>query len=306
MIASRLIPIVLIAALASADAARSQEYVSAEAAYQFALAHFANRQPEKGHAALMAALKLMPDAGLKGRIFRSILSSAAQPVPVEKTLQAAEYVIENPSSPAERSIHRSHLAGHLRLTGKTREAIYYFEKKLVEKPDDFISLYILADLDHRVEPNPEKMIKVSETLLASKMKLGSDVEESRFAAALAENYVIAKRFADGAALYEKIAPLDSTTTAWHLKEAALAWFKADDKTRARAAAIASSTCKIPERRADSLTHYWHRHLGELFAKMGDYGSAAEHLEKAIASTNIDGYRRDCQARLKEVKEKLAR
>ena len=50
----------------------------------------------------------------------------------------------------------------------------------------------------------------------------------------------------------------------------------------------------------------HRSLGEVLAETADYGAAAAHLEKALATTDIEGYRRDVQGRLAELKEKLRR
>lgn len=90
--------------------------------------------------------------------------------------------------------------------------------------------------------------------------------------------------------------------AWHLKEAAVNWLKAQDKDKALAAARAA-VAGDPESRNQLLAHFWHRGLGEVFLETAQYPLAIEHLEKAIQNSTIEGYIKDCQKKLEEARMK---
>ncbi len=97
-----------------------------------------------------------------------------------------------------------------------------------------------------------------------------------------------------------MAPLDKTTEAWNYKEAAQAWLKAVDKTKALAAAK-KSTEATPEKRSDQLTYYWQVALGETFMSLGESKTAVAHFEEALKHTTIKGYLKDTRGKLAEAK-----
>jgi tetratricopeptide (TPR) repeat protein len=121
---------------------------------------------------------------------------------------------------------------------------------------------------------------------------------------LAQQYVRAKKFKEGAELYQQIAPLDEKLAAWHWKEAASAWLKAGEHKKALAAAK-QSDASPPEARNDQLAHFWHRGLADVFLAAGEPKIAILHYEKAIQKTNIQGYIDDCKKSLAEAKAKAA-
>src|SRR5205814_2200726 len=113
-------------------------------------------------------------------------------------------------------------------------------------------------------------------------------------AQLAQRYVKTGKLKEAAELFETIAPLDAKLEAWHYKEAATTWLKAKEKNKALAAAKKSAKATIPEKRTEQLVHFWHRALGAVFLETGE---AISHFEQAIASTKIEGYIKDCKAKL---------
>lgn len=125
---------------------------------------------------------------------------------------------------------------------------------------------------------------------------------ARVGAKLAEQYANAKQFREAAIMFEKTAPLDPKLKAWHLKEAAVNWLKAQNKEKALAAAK-SAIAGDPEKRNPLIAHFWHRGLGEVFLETGQYPLAIEHLEKAIQNTDIEGYIKDCRKLLDEARKK---
>ena len=60
---------------------------------------------------------------------------------------------------------------------------------------------------------------------------------------------------------------------------------------------------VKEERSKQLTHFWHRALGELFLDTGEFKRAVEQLEKAVQTTDLDGYKKDCQKKLEEARSK---
>jgi len=119
---------------------------------------------------------------------------------------------------------------------------------------------------------------------------------------LAMQYVKAKKYKEGAELYEKIAPMDQTLAAWHWKEAAAAWLLLGQKDKALAAAKKSDESP-PEQRSELLAHFWHRNLANVFLATGQAKLAIPHYEQAIQKTNIQGYIEGSQKSLAEARAK---
>ena len=141
----------------------------------------------------------------------------------------------------------------------------------------------------------ERLIKVSKDA-GEKVDPQTLVELARQYAELARQYVQSGKAKEGAGLFEKLAESDAKNKSHYLKDAATAWLKAGEKDKARATAKAAAQGP-PDTRTKGLTHFWHRQLADVFLETGEYQLAVEHFQKAIDSTDIDGYRKDCQKKL---------
>ena len=283
--------------------AQKSAYSTPKEAYEIGLTFLDNKNLAKAQEALEEALKLAPDDVLKKKIYRALVRPYQMQADVDKLVDALEFVIRHPSSPAEKSLARGSLLSGVQAKGKSKEVTARFEDALKKTPDDETVLYILGGIYANLQQDPKRSAIMLEQYLAAFKKTNKDnvdvdVDTS---AQLAEQYVKAMKFKEGAELFEQIAPADATRKAWHLKEAAVAWLKAKEKEKAIAAATASAMVK--EERSKQLTHYWHRALGELFLDTGEFKRAVEQLEKAVQSTDIDGYKKDCQKKLEEARSK---
>jgi len=113
---------------------------------------------------------------------------------------------------------------------------------------------------------------------------------------LAQQYMRAKAYCKAAELYEEIAPLDPTSHAWNLKEAATAWLKLGDEKNALRLALATE--KVPaEARNEQLTHFFERNLGDTFMTLGKPKKAIPHYKIAILKTTSESYLNDTKASL---------
>ena len=159
---------------------------------------------------------------------------------------------------------------------------------------------MLSEIYSRIKEQPDRAAELIDRLASLDKQSGKprDVPQQ---AQLAEQYVRAKKYQQGAELYESIAPLDEKLAAWHWKEAAAAWLSAGQKDKALAAAKKSAASPA-ETRSELLTHYWHRNLADVFLKAGDPKAAIPHYEQAIQKTNIEGYIKDCEKSLAEARK----
>ena len=134
------------------------------------------------------------------------------------------------------------------------------------------------------KPNPSRAAELIERL--AKIDQNSDQPANVLQSAnLAMQYVKAKKYREGAELYETIAPMDQTLAAWHWKDAAAAWLLLGQKDKALAAAKKSDESP-PEQRNDLLAHFWHRNLADVFLATGQAKLAIPHYEQAIQKTDI--------------------
>ncbi|MCA9056213.1 MAG: hypothetical protein KDA75_20425, partial [Planctomycetaceae bacterium] len=249
-----------------------------------------------------AALKLAPDDVTRVRIYRALLPAYRQESDWLLGAGALEFIITHSNQPAERSVARTEVMSFLQARGKGDAAVARDEERLKVNPQDEGTLYILMEVFTRLEPNPQRAAVLLEQWRDLKQKSGEEMKVPE-AAQLAGQYVKQKKFREGAELFEATAPRDPKLAAWHFKEAAAAWLKAGDVERALAAANASAESQ-PESRGDLLEHFWHRGLADVFFECGDFKQAIPHYEQAIAKTQIEGYLKDCQARLAEALEKV--
>jgi len=88
--------------------------------------------------------------------------------------------------------------------------------------------------------------------------------------------------------FERLARQDKRTSAWYWKEAARVWIKLEHRDQALAAADKAESA-APENRSALLTHFWHRHLGDIFLELGEPERAIPHYEQALKTTDIPGY-----------------
>lgn len=277
------------------------KYPNAQAAYGVGVGFLNNMDYPRAQESLEAALGLSPDDRLKHDVQRALLIPYRALPEMEKYLDTAEWLMRNPGSPAERSLVQRQLVSHAMTRGRVREVVDRYEKKLEKSPEDPVLLLILSSLYVDGLKEPQRGADLT-ARLAAITKGTTGTVDVRITAQLAQQHFKTGKYKESAELYEQAAQADRESSAWHWKEAALAWVKAGDKNRARQAAK-SAAAAPPEARSKILIHFWHRALGETFLETGDFGQAADHLQKAIDATDIAGYRADCQRKLEEAKAK---
>jgi tetratricopeptide (TPR) repeat protein len=286
------------------NSAGGTTYNSSNDAVQAAIAFFTVKEYAKGQDAVEQALKLAPHDEARVRIYRSMLRSYTTAPDWEYKVTALEYMIEKSEQAAERSLARSELVGFVYQRGKTDDVVKKYEERLKKEPKHEATLYILSEIYSRSKENPKRAAEVLEALAQVQKASGKELSVGE-SAKLAGEYVKSKKFKEGAELFEKTAARDADLAAWHFKDAAAAWLKAGDKTKAIAAAKSSAASK-GEKRGEQLEHFWHRSLGETFLDAGEPALAIPHLEKAIEKTKSDGYKKDCEKRLADAKSKISK
>lgn len=282
--------------------AQAEKYQTAEEAYRVGAAFFSTKNYAAAQEPLEAAVRLAKDKALQVKIYRALMIVYRQEKGTEKMIEAAEFILDNSSNAAERSLTRRAYLSFAYQRAAIPDLISRYEKQLKTNPNDRTALFLLTEIYSKTRENPERAAELIERL--AKLEQGADQPlDVRTSAQLAQQYVKAKKFVEGAELFEKIAPLDESLAAWHWKEAAVAWKLAGEKSKALAAARESADSS-PEKRSELLTHFWHRALGEVFLEAGDPKSAVPHLEQAIASTNIEGYKKSCEEKLALAREQV--
>lgn len=240
------------------------------------------REFEKARPPLETALNLAPDAKYRIRVYNILMPVYRQLPEPDKMIEACEFTIRFSDSLAERSTTATSLASFLYQRGKADEYAKRYREVLAKDADDFAALAVMSQLARAI--NLEK----------------AQVEEYRDRYRKAERQVAAEL----AVGREKQATEDATLRTWLWHEAASYWSKAGEHAKAVAAARKAEQTG-PEARTSLLTYFWHDHLGEVFLAAGEYQSAIDHLEKAIAATTIKGSQESSQKRLDEAKAKLA-
>lgn len=249
---------------------------------------------------LEAAAKLAKTPREKMKANEALMIPYRELQEIEPMRQAAEYVISNSDFAATRSLTRGSLLSFIHKRGKLDVAVEAYEARLKKCPDDRTVLFVLTEAYATYKKDPSRSALLAEKLGAVEKKagIGQDIGSQ---AQLAQQYVKAGKLKDGAELYEKIAPLDPKLEAWHFKEAAAAWLKSGDKSKALMAAKKSEASGQPENRDALLTYFWHRGLADVFLDSGEPKLAIPHYEKAVAVSKIDGYTKDSKAKLESAK-----
>lgn len=278
------------------------KYVSAEEAWGVGVAHYNSRNFAASREPFEAALILAPDREYRLKVCDALRASYRLLGTTEPFVQVTEYAIRHSSHSATKSVTRGSLLSFLHERGKLDDYIKRHETQLKEKPDDWLSTYMLSEVYSRLRENPKRSVELLKKLAELDGEQPADVINVIESAKLATQYVRAKEYQKGAELFEKLAGMDEGMAAWHWKEAAQAWLKVKENDKALAAA--KKSLEAPgEKRSDILTHFWHRHLGDIFLAVGEPKLAIPQFEKAIASTKIEGYIKDCNGSLAEARKK---
>ena len=297
----------------NAPAGAKENYATAEEAYRVGMAYLSTRNVKASRAPFEAAVSMARDESLKIKAYQA-LQAAYREIPEFEPFQTAvEYIIQNSPQSAERSLARRAFVSFAFNRGEIDNLIKRYEGFLNRDKNDYLAVSMLADLYSHANRKPARaieLLKQLEKLEAKKYptivgEKNSDANKARVAvekAKLAQQYVQAREYRKAAKLYEEIAPLDATTLAWNLKEAASAHLKDGNKKEATRLAIAADAAP-PESRNDLLAHFFHRNLGDIFLQLGQHKKSISHYELAVAKTDIEGYIKDTKASLEEAKSK---
>lgn len=301
----------------------NRKYSSAQEAFSVGAAYYNSRNFKASQQPFEAALKMAKDdKEMTLKLNKALLASYRLIPEFEPFQKAAEYVIENDPQDAGRSLVRRDYISFAFQRGQIDNLIQQYEKRLKKDPDDYMAVFLLSEiysssLWQRQSPEQAKRsVELLEQLakLDAKRNGSDDVGEvkmspvqsqkhAREQAKLAAQYMKSGQFKQSAELYEEIADLDPTTKAWHLKEAASAYLKLNDKVNALRLAEAADATE-PEARNDLLAHFFHRNLGDTFMALDKPAKAIPHYESAIEKTTIEGYLKDTKASLVEAKAKV--
>jgi len=295
-----LLLIFAVALLDSAAQAQTQ-YQTAEEAWRVGVAFLSTRNYAASREPLEAALQTAPDDKFRLRVYEALLPAYRQLGEIDKFFDACDFLISKSPTPAQQSITRRALLAFAFERGKLDDLANRYEDALKKDPQDRTALFVLTELYSRAKPNPGRAAELIERLAKIDAKSDQPVNVLQ-CANLAMQYVKAKKYKEGAELYEKIAPLDEKLAAWHWKEAAAAWLQLGQKDKALAAAK-QSDASPPEQRNDLLAHFWHRNLADVFLATGQAKLAVPHYEQAIEKTTIQGYVEGCQKSLAEARAK---
>jgi tetratricopeptide (TPR) repeat protein len=294
-----------IAALLLGSLAQAQtKYRSAEEAWRVGVAFCSSRNYAASREPFEAALQMAPDDKFRLKVYEALLPAYRQLADFDKFVGACDFLITKSPTAPQQSITRRALLAFAFERGKLDELASRYEDALKKDPQNRTALYVLSELYSHGKPNPSRAAELIERLakIDPKSNQPANVLQS---ANLAMQYVKAKKYTEGAELYEKIAPLDEKLAAWHWKEAAAAWLRTGQKAKALAAAKKSAESP-PEQRNDLLAHFWHRNLADVFLATGEAKLAIPHYEQAIAKTKIQGYVDGCQKSLAEARAKAGR
>lgn len=291
-------------ALLTAVARAQENYKTADAAFRAGAEALRGRDFAGSQKPLEAALKLAPDDKYRLKVYSALLPAYRLLPETEKMQEAVEFLLRHSTSVPEKSLVRRGYLSFLYQRGKIDPATERYEAELKQKPNDEVLLTLLSEIYAGPKPNPARSAELTERLAKLVEKEGKPLDVAN-TAQLAMQYVRAKKFKEGAELYEKIAPLDDKLSAWHWKEAALAWIQVGDKKRALAAAAASAA-STPEARSEQLEYFWRRALGDVFLGAGEPVLAIPHFQQALTKTKIDGYLQDTQKKLTEAETLAAK
>lgn len=304
--------LILPAGLAFPSAARAQPptttaaqptptFTSVQEALRVGEAYVRSKNLVQGRQALEQGLKLNPDARHRYRLHEAL-------VPVYQTLDDPEpmittidFLLRNADGPANLLTARRQILNYA-VKHKNGAAITpRYEKALASQPLDRPALIILSGLYAEALKQPKRGGELTDTLIGEFRKQYRDKVPTGILSDYAQQYGKCERHREAATLWQELISADNHLRSWYAKELAVSWLAAGDKEKARAAAVAAAAGEA-DKRSSLLAHFWHRHLGDVFLATGDYGHAILQFEKAIANTEIQGYKQECQKKLEEARK----
>ncbi len=306
------------------DAVATQ-YTSAQEAFSVGAAFYNSRNFKAARQPFEAALELAKDdKEMKLKAYEALIPSYRMIPEFEPFQEAAEYVLSNHHHDAHRSITRRSYLSFAFNRGQIENLVKRYDERLKKDSNDWLSLYMLSDIytsGAGLPPSVEHSKRAIELIKqltkveakrfqttgqkSEQMTDADAVKISREKGKLASQYVRAKDYKNAAKLYEEIAPLDTTTHAWNLKEAANAMLKMDNKKGALRLALAAEEAPA-EARNDQLTHFFERHMGDLFMQLDEPAKAIPHYKIAVQKTKIEGYVKDTKSSLQAAIERAGK
>ena len=304
---------------ASPPSAREQKFRSVEEAYRVGVAFYNSDNYQAARAPLEAALKLAGDDETRLKIYEALLPAYRLIPEFEPFQTAAEFIIAHSQRDAQRSLTRRAFISFAYNRGQIDNLIQRYEERLAKQRDDWMAVYLLSEIYPATHKNPQRAIELMEQLakLEAAQKKPADGRETPAETAalpakiarekgnLARQCVEAKQYRKAAEIYEEIAPLDPTTRAWNLKEAAAARLKDGNQEQALRLALLADQSP-PEARNDLLAHFFHRNLADVLLAVGRADLAVPHYRTALEKTNIEGYVKDTRRRSKKPRRRPRR
>ena len=277
------------------------KYENAEEAFRDGIAYLQLKEFAKSQAPLEQALKLAADDSYRIKVYEFLMEPYRQLPEPDKMIEACEFIIEKSDFQPKRSLTRNALLSFVYQRGKVDPAVQHFEDVLKKEPNHRAANYILSEMYNRVKPNPKRRVELLEKLVVLSEKEGDEFRRGT-QGQLAGAYVGTGKVKEGAELYEKLAKEDAKQAGSLWKDAAGAWLKAGDKDKALAAAK-SADAAPGERPSGLLGYYFHQQLGDIFVQTGEPKLAIPHYEKALANTDIAGYKKDTEKKLEDARAK---
>lgn len=259
------------------------KYPSATAAYADAYKFLESRDYKSAQEPLEAALKLAPDDAYRLRMYGYLKACYRLLPETEKMTEACEFIITKTKTEAERSLTARSLTSFVFQRGKLDEARKNYEARLAKDADDLIGLAMMTAITG---------VHYDDRELSKKYKARLDVVEAKLSGKLAEEE-------------EKLAAADASQATDHWKQAAVYWLKAGEPKKALESAKQAEETG-PEKRSEGLLYFWHAHLGDVYLGADKPRDAVRHFEKAIETTKIAGYKKDCEKKLADAQAKLAK
>ena len=296
-----------------------QKFRSADEAFRVGIAFYNSKNFQAARAPLEAALQLADDDEFRLKVYEALLPAYRDIPEFEPFQTAAEFIITHSPRDAQRSLTRRAFLSFAFNRGQLDNLIKRYEDRLAKERNDKTAVYILSEIYSATSKNPRRAIELLEQLakLQAAEKQPADgrktptetsamsAKMTREKANLARQYSQAKQYRRAAEIYEEIAPLDPTTCAWNIKEAAAAWLKDGNKEQALRLALQADQA-APEARNEQLAHFFHRNLADVLMAVGRPDKAVRHYRTALEKTKLEAYLKDTQASLQQAQEAAAK
>jgi tetratricopeptide (TPR) repeat protein len=297
-----IIATLVLSATQGVNGQNSRKYSTDKEAFGVGAAFYNSRNIKASREPFEAVLKLTKDAELRLKTNEALLQAYRLIPEYEPFRDAAEYVISNATRDAQRSLTRRRFVDFSYQRGQIDNLINRYEKRLKKNSDDYLSVYMLSEIYQRAKSNPARAIALIKQLeLLNKVRNPSrdgksdaklpPAEAAKIArekGKLAVQYARSKDYKNAAKVYQEIAPLDPSTQAWNLKEAASALLKLGNREDALRVALEADKAK-PEARNDQMAQFFHRNLGDILLSLNEPARAVPHFKIALEKNKNPGY-----------------